>query len=202
MDLAGRGEAGEAAIGAGDDVLLPDRTGKAADALGDQLGMLDDVRGMGDDPGNERLALGQFDALPNPPFVLVARVGGFERIGAGVDPQHDVDDVLQLHVVDARPDIDAVAGVVADALLWQAAQRVVERVDPYTRPFAAILDARFRVHHVIGGEERVVDLEDEPSAAAVLARDQSAAAEFPCGEPRRDGNRIRQTKNSKNVRYF
>src|SRR5580692_12565400 len=47
VDLAGRGEAGEAAIGAGGDVLAPDRLREAADPLGDQFGMLDDVRGMG-----------------------------------------------------------------------------------------------------------------------------------------------------------
>ena len=34
MHFAGRGEAGEAAIGAGDDVLAPDRLGEAADAFG------------------------------------------------------------------------------------------------------------------------------------------------------------------------
>ena len=86
VHLAGCGEAGEAAIGAGDHVLASDRAREAGDALGDQFGVLDDVRGMGDDPGNEGLALGQFDALPHLPFMLVARVAGLERIGAGVDP--------------------------------------------------------------------------------------------------------------------
>jgi len=57
VDFAGGGEAGEAAIGAGDYVLLAHRLGEAGDALGDQLGMLDDVRGMGDDPGDESLAV-------------------------------------------------------------------------------------------------------------------------------------------------
>ena len=46
VDFAGRSETGEAAIGAGDDVLAPDCAGEAADPLGDQLGVLDDVRGM------------------------------------------------------------------------------------------------------------------------------------------------------------
>src|ERR1700686_4101270 len=116
MHFAGRGEAGHDAIGAAADVFAPDRLGEAADALGDQFRVLDDVRGMGDDPGDDRLALGQPHLGPDLPLVLVARVGGLEGIGAGVDPQHDVNEVPQLHVVHARPDIDAVAGVVADAV--------------------------------------------------------------------------------------
>ena len=36
------------------------------------------------------------------------------EIGAGADLQHEVDEVLELQVVDARADVDAVAGVPAD----------------------------------------------------------------------------------------
>src|SRR5258707_585601 len=43
MNLAGRSEAREAAIGAGDDIVAPDRPGEAADPLGDQFGVLDDI---------------------------------------------------------------------------------------------------------------------------------------------------------------
>ena len=93
--------------------------------------------------------------------MLMARVGGLERIGAGVDLQHQIDEVLQLHVVDARADVDAVAGVVADAIGRQAAQRVIEDFDAVRRPFAAGVDIRLRVHHVIRSQERVVDLEHE-----------------------------------------
>ena len=53
-------------------------------------------------PGISDLPSGSLTLFPDPPFVLVARVGRLERIRAGVDPQHDVDDVLQLHVVHAR----------------------------------------------------------------------------------------------------
>src|SRR5437763_16728664 len=44
MHFAGRGKACKAAIGAGYDILAPDCLRKPADALGDQLGMLDDIR--------------------------------------------------------------------------------------------------------------------------------------------------------------
>ena len=72
-----------------------------------------------------------------------------------------IDHVLRLHVVNARADIDAVAGVVADAVRRQAAECVVESFDAAGGPFAACGDVGLGVHHVIGGEERVVDLEDE-----------------------------------------
>jgi hypothetical protein len=42
----------KSAVGAGDHVLAPDQTGKPRDALGDQLGMLDDVGGVADHAGN------------------------------------------------------------------------------------------------------------------------------------------------------
>src|SRR3981189_2742996 len=44
MHFASRSEAGETAIGAGDDIVAPDRLREAADALGDQFRVLDDIR--------------------------------------------------------------------------------------------------------------------------------------------------------------
>jgi hypothetical protein len=70
--------------------------------------------------------------------MLVARIGGLEGIGAGTDLQDDVDDVLELHVVDARPHIDAVAGVVADLLRRNVAQRMIKRLDPDLGPLATL----------------------------------------------------------------
>src|SRR5215475_1710454 len=94
-------------------------------------------------------------------FVFVPRIRRFERIGAGVDLQHDVDDVLQGHFVDARPDVDAVARMEANLLRWDAADRVIDGFDALCRPLSALLDAEFRVHHVIADQARIVDLEDE-----------------------------------------
>src|SRR5580704_6112390 len=71
MHFAGGREAGEAAIGAGDDVLAPDDLGKPPDALGDRLGMLDEVRAVRDDAGDQQLAVRQLRLLPRPPLVLV-----------------------------------------------------------------------------------------------------------------------------------
>jgi hypothetical protein len=94
MHLAGRREAGEAAIGAGDDILAADDPRETADPFGDQFFMLDDVRGVGDDAGDQHLALGQLHMLPDAPFVLVARIGRLKGIGAGIDAEQRLDDVL------------------------------------------------------------------------------------------------------------
>ena len=74
--------AAEAAIGRGDDPLAADQIRKAQDALGDQFGMLDDIRCMADDAGQDHFAVGQFDVLPDLPFMLVADIAGLERIGS------------------------------------------------------------------------------------------------------------------------
>ena len=51
------------------------RAWRSGDALGDQLGVLDEVRRRVDDAGDQDLALGQLDVLEDLPLVLVARVG-------------------------------------------------------------------------------------------------------------------------------
>src|ERR1700739_3654823 len=112
MDLAGGREARKAAIGARDDILAPDSLREPRDALRDRLGVLDEIRAVCDDAGDQKLALRQFSILPHPPFVFVARVAGLERIGPGVDAQHDVDGVLQFEIMHAWAHIDAVAGVI------------------------------------------------------------------------------------------
>ena len=105
-------------------------------------------------PGMRILPVGQLDSLEDVVFVLVPRVGRFERIGAGVDLQHDVDDVLQLHFVDARPDVDAVARMKANLLGRDAAHRVVDGFDALRRPVPAVVDAHAGIHHVVGDQSR------------------------------------------------
>src|ERR1700687_5674377 len=81
----------EAAIGAGHDSLAPDDFGEAKEALGDELGVLDDVGRVRNQAGYEDLVFGKLYVLPHLPLVLVARIGGLEAIGADVYPQHEVD---------------------------------------------------------------------------------------------------------------
>ena len=124
--------------------------------------MLDQIGRLGDRARDEQRAFRELDALPHAPLVLVARIGGLERVGAGADLQHDVHDVLQLHVVDARPHVDPVAGVEPDPLARQATERVVQRLHAHLGPPAALGHGRARVHDVVGHEARIVDLHQEP----------------------------------------
>ena len=75
--------AAEPAIGRGDDPLAADQIGKAQNALGDELGVLNDVGRVADDPRQDEFAVGQFDVLPDLPLVLVADIASLKRIGAG-----------------------------------------------------------------------------------------------------------------------
>src|SRR5436190_16752041 len=68
----------ETAIGRGDDALAADDVGEAQDPVGNQLGVLDDVGGVADDSRQEDLVVGQLDALPDPPLMLVADIAGLE----------------------------------------------------------------------------------------------------------------------------
>ncbi len=77
--------AAEAAIGAGDDVLAPGDPGEIEDAVGDDLGMLDDVGGVADDARDQDLAFGQFDIPPHLPLVLVTDIAGLDRECPGPD---------------------------------------------------------------------------------------------------------------------
>jgi hypothetical protein len=89
--------------------------------------------------------------------VLVPRVAGLERVGAGVDAEHDVDDVLQLQIVHTRTHVDAIAGVVAHPLGRDAGERVVQELDRGTRPIAALRNVEFRMRRVVARQLRVVD---------------------------------------------
>ncbi len=100
--------------------------------------MLDVVGRVPEQPGQQDLPLGQRHVGPDPPLVLVPRVGHLEGVGARVDPQHDRHHVGQRDVVQPGPVVEPVAGVQPDPVLGDAAQRVVERLDVLPRPAAAL----------------------------------------------------------------
>src|SRR5688572_20325322 len=106
-----QGGGGETAVGAGDDVLAADELGEAHDPFGDQFRVLYQVGGVADHARYENFPGGKLYTLEDMVFVFVARVRRLERVGAGVDFQNDVDDVLEVHFMDARADVDAVAGM-------------------------------------------------------------------------------------------
>ncbi len=161
MHLVRSCERGEAAVGPGDHALAADDAREAGEPLRHQFGMLDQHRRLGDHAGDEHLVVGQLDARPIFPLVLVARIGSLERVGARAHLEDDVDDVLELHVVDARAHIDAVAGVEADPVFRDALERRIERLDAQLCPFTAGGDVEVRARDVVGEEERIVDLQQE-----------------------------------------
>jgi len=65
--------------------------------------VLDDRGGVGDDAGDEDLALGQLDVLPHAPLVRVAGRRRLHGIGLGLDHQQEVHDVPETEIVDVRP---------------------------------------------------------------------------------------------------
>src|SRR5215831_17823061 len=72
----------ETAVSASNHALSPDGSRKAHDPLRDQLRVLHQIGRMGDDTGDNRLALRQPHLLPDVVLVLVTRVGRLERVGA------------------------------------------------------------------------------------------------------------------------
>src|SRR5579862_3325993 len=152
----------EPAIGAGQHVLAADETGIAHQPLGHQIGVLDEVGAVADNAGNEDRAVGQLDLLEDAPFVLVARVGGLDRIAAGVDAEDQVDDVAQRNVVMVRPVKAAPADMQPHLVARDAAQRMVERVDPQRRIFAIVRERDFRQASPAVGQVGIVDLQFEP----------------------------------------
>src|SRR5580658_3664702 len=106
----------EATIGAGDDILAPGDSGEIENAVGDNLGMLDDVGGVADNAWDQDLAVGQLGVPPDLPLVLVADIAGLDRERPGPDLQQHIDDVLEGQVGGMRPVPAAPADVIADLL--------------------------------------------------------------------------------------
>src|SRR5512145_707116 len=152
----------EAAVGAGDDVLPSDEPREAHDALADQLRVLDDIGCVADHSGNEYRAIRKPGFSPHAPFVLVARVGRLDQVGAGAHAQDEVDDVLQWYIRSVRARPAAPAYVVADATGRDAFSCTVDRLDLALEP-ASIVGERGRRHHAVVRDRgaRVVQLEQE-----------------------------------------
>src|SRR5262249_1678800 len=88
---------GEAAVASGDDVLPSYEGSIFHQAISHRLRMFLKVGGMRDDSGNQHLPLGQLDALPDAPLMVMARIGRLEGVGASVDLQEQVNHVLQAY---------------------------------------------------------------------------------------------------------
>ena len=128
----------EPAIGAGQHVLAADQAGVAHQPLGDEIGVLDEVAAMPDDARDQCRAVRKFHRLENPPFVLMARVRGLDRIASRIDAEDQIDDVPERDVVVMRPVKAAPADMQSHLLARDAAQRMVQRIDPHRRIFAIL----------------------------------------------------------------
>jgi hypothetical protein len=69
----------QAAVGRGDHTLGTHDLREALDALRDEVGVFDDVRGMADHTGDEDEIVGNGGIRPHAELVLMTDVGGLER---------------------------------------------------------------------------------------------------------------------------
>jgi len=166
----------EPAIGAGQDVLAAHQLGVAHQALGHEIGMLDEVGAVADDPRDERSAFRQFHVLEDPPFVLVARVRRLDRIAPGAHPEDQIDNVPERDVVVVGPVKAAPAHMQPDSLFRNVAQRVVQRVDPQRGVFAILRDGDFGQASPAVRQVGIVDLQQEPASTIALYSSRIASA--------------------------
>jgi hypothetical protein len=89
----------KAAIGTGDNVLAADHFGVTHDPVRDHLRMLDDVGRVAHNTGNEQLVVRKRNVLPDAPFMLVPRIARLDRIGTGIDAEHEVMSASGMSVV-------------------------------------------------------------------------------------------------------
>jgi hypothetical protein len=113
----------------GDHPLAAHQIGILEETLGHQFRVLDEIRGMAHDTGNEYLALGQLNVFPHPPLMFVTGVGRLDRIAHGLDLQDEVDNIPEGNVVLVGAMIAAPAHVEAHRLLRDIPQSVVEGLD-------------------------------------------------------------------------
>src|SRR3984885_3934694 len=119
----------ETAIRGGDDILAADGFGEADDPVGNELWIFDQVGRVSDDSGQDFLAGGQLNVLPDLPLVLVAGVGGLERVIVAVHREHKIDQVLHWDVGGMRAVPASPTKVEADFVRRQSLDRMIEGVD-------------------------------------------------------------------------
>src|SRR5262249_32733178 len=164
MDAGGESTLGEPTIHASNHVLPAHQPGISHNAFLHQLGVLDGVCGVCNDPRNEYLALGELDVFPHVILMFMARVGGLHRVGLRPDLQHEVDHVPQREIghvgaVPATP-----ADMVAYALLRNTPQGVVDQFHTLGRALAVLCHAEGGYVRIpLGRQPRVVDLQNEAS---------------------------------------
>src|ERR1700692_2145870 len=103
--------------------------------------MLHDVGAVADDARSQDLALRQLDVLPDLPFVFMARIGGFDEVGAGTNLENEIDNLPQRDIGRVRSWPASPANVVAHAIFGDALQSMVQDVDVAAYPSVVVIEA-------------------------------------------------------------
>ena len=99
-------------------------------------------------PGTRTFSVGQLDVSPDFPLVLVTDVAGLDRVSTNANLKQDVDDVPERQVGGMRPVPAAPADLIADPILGQTTEGVVEGFDPHHCELPVLVDAGFGIGHV------------------------------------------------------
>ena len=102
MHRAKTGEGAEAAVGGRHHPFATDDIGEAQQSLRHQARMFDEVADRVDDAGRQNLVVGNRACLPDFPLMRMARIGGFEHIGADARLQHHRHDGFERHIMVVR----------------------------------------------------------------------------------------------------
>jgi hypothetical protein len=124
----------EAAIRTGNHVLTAYEIREVGNPQGDQLRVLHDVGCMAYHARNENLSGRQLHIAPDLPLVFVTGIAGLDRVALCVDAQHQSDEVAQVRIRCMRHVVAAEADVVSDAVLRNALQSTIQRLDSQLRP--------------------------------------------------------------------
>src|SRR6266550_3292230 len=150
----------KAAVGAGDHVLASNYIGKPDDAFGNEFRMLDHIGAVAYHAGSQNLPLGKFDVFPDPPLVLVAGIRRLDQIRARPHPQNQIDDLLERDIRGVRSGPTTPANVVANPVLRNPLQSMVQYVDVAAQPSIVVFETSRRHHPIVGyGGARVVHLQ-------------------------------------------
>src|SRR5699024_8476307 len=118
----------EATVGRTDDGLGTNEASEADETVGYELGMLNNVRGVGDNAGEDPAAA-QVAVLAHAPLVFVADVAGLERVLGDINVQHRVGDVLELDIGGVRAVPGTPAQVVTHTGSVEALEGLVDGIN-------------------------------------------------------------------------
>jgi hypothetical protein len=153
--------ASEAAIRSGDYVLVAEQLGESLNPLRYEFRVFHNVRRMRDYAGNQDFSFRQLDRFPQGVFVLVPRVGCFDQVSLRLHGEQNIHQVLQFQIVSVRTVPASPTEVIADPILGDVAQCIVQRLNAHLAPAFESLKADADSDAVPeGGQPRVVDLQD------------------------------------------